>query len=939
MNASVSSLTDDDLRALVKQFGALLGRVVKALAGEAVYEAVEVLRKGFVDLHQQPDETQRNELMALIEGLDAPTLELVIRAFTAYFGLVNIAEETYAHRNRRQARARGGLLWYGSFDHTIADIKARGMSPDALQELLGRLHYSPVFTAHPTEARRRAVMEGLRRLFLLADAFYEKRLGAEEQIEMAREMEAEITVLWRTDELRRHKLEVQDEVRNGLYYVRESLFGAVPIAYRYLEKALRRYYGTGINGPQPFKVPSFIRFGSWIGGDRDGNPFVTGAVTEWTVHIHMQAALQEYRQRINSLKDSLTHSLAWCTPSQAFIDTLASEEDEFGEWVFRGTAGERYLTEPYRRKLAIMAARLEANLAQVHQALAGVPVVARSLAYPNADELATDLRLIRESLISHGDDAVAEGPLTDTIRLVESFGFHLLHLDIRQESTVHTRTVAEILAQIDPDCDYHQCDETRRMATLGAWVARLDPIVLDDSLLTEEARETLDVFRRVAKLRAEVGPDTFGAYIISMTHSASHVMEVMFLARLVELAGYTGEEWMCQIVVAPLFETIEDLEHSEAILDTLFRDPVYCKLLAASGDTQEVMLGYSDSCKDGGTLASNWNLYRAQLAIIALARKYGVACRLFHGRGGTVGRGGGPTHDAILSQPAGTVGGEIKFTEQGEMLYYKFGNLETASYEIGMGASGLIKASSGLYGHPLSQDAAYESVMAEIAAEGERAYRQLTEQTPRFLDYFYDIAPVQEIGLLNIGSRPSHRKKTDRSKASIRAIPWVFGWAQSRHTLPAWYGIGSGLARIAMRGEDARAMLREMYHEWPFFRVLISNVQMSLAKADMAIASEYASLSPMEESEAIYRAIETEFQLTVSQVLAVAGVDSPLAENPQLALSLSRRKPYLDPLNHIQVRLLARTRAEDVSETESASWRTALMRSINAIAAGMRNTG
>jgi phosphoenolpyruvate carboxylase len=383
---------------------------------------------------------------------------------------------------------------------------------------------------------------------------------------------------------------------------------------------------------------------------------------------------------------------------------------------------------------------------------------------------------------------------------------------------------------------------------------------------------------------------------------------------------------------------VEDLKHSESVLQTLFSDPVYRALLKASGDTQEVMLGYSDSCKDGGILASQWNLYRAQLSIIGIAHSHSVECRLFHGRGGTVGRGGGPTHEAILSQPPGTVAGQIKFTEQGEMLYYRYSNPETAAYEIGMGATGLIKASCGLLGAPRTTDIRYPEMMARLAEAGESAYRKLTESTPGFLDYFYEATPVREIGLMNIGSRPSHRKKSDRSMSSVRAIPWVFGWAQSRHTLPAWYGIGSAINALCRDNPQNLQLLQEMYREWPFFRALFSNLQMALTKADMQIAAEYAELAESEVAKSVYHIIATEFAATLAGVLQVTGLQNPLEESPALALSLSRRKPYLDPLNHIQVRLIRRTRGE-ADEKEQEKWLMSMMRSINAIAAGMRNTG
>lgn len=939
MNAPENLLTDDHLRAQVKLLGTLLGQVLLQFAGEDVFEAVETLRRGFAELHQQEDQERRTELMNLIDAMPAAKVELVVRAFSSYFKLVNEAEESFAYRNRRRLLSHGMALWVGSFDRTVGELKAQGVSTNTLQQMVNRLHYAPVFTAHPTEARRRAVMEGMRRVFLICDRLYNPTLGVNDLHELEAQLAAEIQVMWRTDELRSAKLEVRDEVRNGLYYVRESLFEAVPKAYSFFEKALRKHYGVNPDGVATVQVPSFIRFGSWIGGDRDGNPFVTADVTEWTVHKQMQAALEEYRSRVLKLRQTLTHSSDWCTPSMPFLERLSEYETGFGEQVFRGTAVQIYSREPYRRMASIMLARLDANLSYVHQSLAAVPSFVPQLAYPDAASFLDDLYRMRDSLISHGDRVVVAQGLQALIRLVESFGFHLLQLDIRQESTVHTRTVSAVLRQIDPGFDYQAANEVERLQRLTAWIGHIDLIEIDDRALDDEARETLAVFRRMVKLQAEVGDQVFGTYVISMTHRASHVLEVLLLARLVGLCGHTGHDWFCRIQIAPLFETVDDLRRSEAILDQLLSNEVYRALLAANGNHQEVMLGYSDSCKDGGILASNWNLYQAQLSIIALTQHHGVECRLFHGRGGTVGRGGGPTHEAILSQPPGTVNGEIKFTEQGEMLYYKYSNPETANYEIGMGVTGLLKASTtALAQSGVRYPQEYLDGMSQIAADGERSYRALIGM-PGFIDYFYETTPVTEIGLLNMGSRPSHRTKADRSLGSIRAIPWVFGWAQSRHTLPAWYGIGTALKAFIEAAPAGLGQLRTMYREWPFFRGLLSNVQMSLTKADMEISEEYARLCDHPNTMTIYRAIADEYALTVAGVMQVAQIETLLEDNPSLGLSLSRRRAYIDPINHIQVRMLKRYRSGSGSDAEQDSWLTPLMRSINAIASGMRNTG
>lgn len=924
---------DQALERDVELFTALLGEVLREHSRKRVLVIVERLREGFRQLREREDPALRERLLKRIEGLDAQTLSEVIRAFTIYFGLVNTAEELNAYLERMDRISSGERLWVGSLDDTVRQFHDDGVSPENFRSLLEHLVYLPVFTAHPTEAKRRTILETFRRIFLVAQDLHRRKLNQEELEERLKAIVTQIQILWKTDDVRLHKPQVSDEVSQGLYFFRESLFEAVPEVYRYLERAVGRVYGS----TSGIRVPSFIRFGSWIGGDRDGNPFVKPETTEHAVRTHHEVVLREYLSRIDELVRMLSQSLALCQPSPAFMDSLESDEDY---WL--GTMGEslrRYLNEPYRRKLSIMAHRLEANLARVRALIAGRHQDGLPEGYGTDREFLADLYLVRDSLIHHGDANAAAGPLQDLIRLAEGFGFHLAHLDIRQESSRHTRAVIELFAR-QPGAPYYGAfDEAQRLDALAEAIAHPHPFVIDKASLTPETRETLEVFEVMARLRAEIGPGCFGQYVISMTHAASHVMEVMLLARLAGLAGRDRSGWFCAIQVSPLFETIEDLGHVEQVMGALFDNPAYSALLKASGNQQEVMLGYSDSCKDGGILASGWSLYEAQKKVIALADDRHVSCRLFHGRGGTVGRGGGPTHEAILAQPPDTVHGQIKFTEQGEVLSYRYANPETARYELIMGVSGLIKASRCLIEPPKDDRKDYLGIMDELARYGEEAYRNLIQDTEGFLDYFYECTPLDAISLLNIGSRPSHRKKGDRALSSIRAIPWVFGWAQSRHTLPAWFGIGQALER--WRGNDLErlAKLQRMYQAWPYFRALLSNTQMSLFKAEMHIARQYLRLAQDPgRAQAIFGVIEAEYQRTQGQILQVAGLRGLMEETPELAHSLARRNLYLDPLNHIQVAVLERYRNEP-DESKRAEWLDPLLRSINAIAAGMRNTG
>lgn len=929
---------DKPLRTRVKLFGNLLGDILQQHAGSEVLQAVETLRKGYISLRKKEGFFKRHRLSQFIEKLDQNTLNHVIRAFSIYFSLVNIAEESYQHRQRRRIMRRGGPLWFGSFDYVMRQFHAEGVTPEQLQQLLEQLTYTPVFTAHPTESKRRTIKENLRRIFITSEKLNDPRLGKEDKDRITAELKAEILVLWRTDEVRSHKIEVADEIENALYYYRHSLFEAVPTVYRNLNKGAVRLYG------QPLEVPTFLRFGSWIGGDRDGNPFVTPDTTALAVRLHHKEIVQEYIRRIEHLSHILTHSYRLCQPSEVFLASLEHDEAAYPNIFADKPTHLQY--EPYRRKLYIMRYRLRRNLELVLSRIEGndPSEQATGARYRTEKEFLNDLKQIYQSLLSHNDQAVAEGELLDLLRMGKTFGFYLVQLDVRQESVHHTEAVAELLKSRDNQFDYLALSEEERLTLLGDLIASEESLNSDRSHLSEATRQTLAVFEVMHKMGEEISANAFGSYVISMTHAASHVMEVMLLARCAKLIQCKGGKLQCRISVSPLFETIEDLSHIQPVMEQLFHNPTYIRLLQQLDRTQEVMLGYSDSCKDGGIVSSSWNLYRAQQQLTELAKTHQIRLRLFHGRGGTIGRGGGPTHQAIMAQPEGTLSGQIKFTEQGEVLSNKYSNVETAVYELAMGVTGLINASRHLITSAPEPQQHYQQIMEQLSQLGEQAYRDLTDRSEGFLDYFYEATPVTEIAQMNIGSRPSHRKQGDRSKSSVRAIGWVFGWAQSRHTLPAWYGIGYSLCQWMGENPERLAQLQQMYQQWPYFRSLISNTQMSLKKADMGIAAEYAALATTRPKQAkqIYKTIAAEYQQTLKAVLKITQQQQLMEDNLALALSLDRRNPYLDPLNHIQIMLIKRYRAAVAAEAEQAQiehWLEPLLRSISAIASGMRNTG
>lgn len=734
-------------------------------------------------------------------------------------------------------------------------------------------------------------------------------------------------MLWSSDEVRTRKPLVYDEINNGLHYFDASLFTAIPKVYRNTKDAIVEVYPELTDYP----LPAFVSFGSWIGGDRDGNPFVTHETTEMAVLMHANTVLRHYQVLIRKLRRELIHS---DTIVDIAPDIYARIKDysELDQKVFFYNP-EDYHNEPYRRLLSIILAKIKAT--NQHIQSQGKDSEAGKDAYSTPQALLDDLRLIRQSVNTH-DQAHGEGLLLDTIRLVKTCGFHLASLDIRQDSGYHGEVIADIFASASNLPDYQSLSETERQQ----WLTRLlenpgTPLIYSDNL-SEQTREQLNLMNSVAKLRKLVGEDTFGSYVISMTNNASQLLEVLLLMRFAGLSGINNEGHLfAALPVAPLFETIEDLKNIDKIMPTILENPLYRELLEHSGNLQEIMLGYSDSSKDGGIITSAWQLYSAQQTITNIANKYGISTRLFHGRGGSVSRGGGSTHQAIAAQPAGTLNGQIKFTEQGEVLYAKYANPDTAVFELTMGITGALKASSSRFVAQPTQLDRYETLFARLADAGEQQYRALTDNTEGFYKFYSEATPVQEISLLNIGSRPAHRKKGLPSKSTIRAIPWVFGWSLARFTLPAWYGVGSALDSV----KQDENLMKEMNKNWPFFSAFISNIEMAFTKSEMSIARAYSQLCEDETlREQIMQAVIDEHELTNAGLNSLLDQESLLANQQDLAHSLEWRNAYLDPINYIQIELLKRMRQKDTAEDKLAV-EDPLIRSINALAAGLRNTG
>jgi len=905
----------------------LLGEVILEQEGDNVFNSVEMLRKSFIEQRLKPHADRQEKILQTIEGLDAESIDRVIHAFSTFFHLANISEE-HSNQAAREAKVESGDTWDNSFVDTMQSFKQSGKSLDDVIALIGDLNYQPTFTAHPTEAKRPVVLEALQRIYSQYNRISKSGISDRELVAIKHRLKAVIQIFWKTEAVRPQKPTVYDEIENSLYYFRESIFSSLPDIYRNLENAIKEVYPEARG--EAIDIPNIVRFGTWVGGDRDGNPFVTPQITRNALRLQKMEVLKEYLRRVEELSAILTHSIDQIEILPALANSLEKDKDRLAKFFDK-----QNLHEPYRHKLAVIKLHLEATLEQTQDAYDDHNIAAHRFAYKHEDEFRQDLLLIRDSLIHNNEANLTRGTLQDLLRLLDSCGFYLSKMDIRQESTLHSQAIAEIAATMDEPADYNAMNESERQTWLTEQLLNPEAISYERRQITIQSAEIMDVFDCMTAMRSEISGECFGSYIISMTHEASHLLEVALLAKMSGLISTSKKgEVVSEIHIAPLFETVRDLEHAEPTLESLFTNPVYRQLLAFTNDTQEIMLGYSDSCKDGGILASSWNLYKAQLNIVSVTDKHDIRCVLFHGRGGTIGRGGGPTHESILSQPKGTVKGGIKFTEQGEVLSFKYNFKDTASYELTVGITGLMKASD-----PENENtdlAEHTAMMDQLVLTGEQAFRDLTDDNVETMQYFYETTPSKEIGLLNIGSRPSHRKKADYSKKSIRAIGWVFGWSQSRQNIPGWYGLGSALeSAIDNGGLDT---LQAMQKEWRYFRNLLSNSQMVILKTDQEVAAEYAKLcTDGKIAEKTYTNMRDEYELAIAKIREVTGVEEMMADFPEIGASVRWRRAYLDPLNYIQVLLLKRL--DEEKDRTRSKWLKPALDSINGIATGLRNTG
>ena len=923
----------------IRLLGRILGDVIREQEGQAAFDLIEEVRKLSVAFRRDADHEADRALKKRLKGLSGDQTVSVIRAFTYFSHLANLAEDRH-HIRRRVIHQRQGDSQEGSIDVALARLRWAGLSTRAISQTLAHSLVAPVLTAHPTEVQRKSILDAERDIAQLLAAREDIRMRAaafnatrdaltprELQANEA-QLRARVMQLWQTRLLRLTKLTVADEIDNALSYYEATFLREIPKIYAHLEREL---------GQHP--VASFLRMGQWIGGDRDGNPNVSAQTLRYAIERQADLVIRHYLTEVHLLGQELSMS-ALLTPITPEMQQLAGQSPD---------TNEHRLDEPYRRALTGIYARLAATL----KALSGGDAARHALPpqnpYAQAQDFLVDLRTIEASLLSHHAKPLADQRLHALIRAVEVFGFHLATIDLRQSSDQHEQVMAELLKVAGLCADYAALDEAARQTLLLQLLADARPLQVRGAHYSALTLAELQIFETARSVRQHYGTQAIRHYIISHTETVSDLLEVMLLQKecalmqgvLQPLAPRRRTATRLDLIVVPLFETIEDLRQAARIMREFYALPGVAELIQASGAEQEVMLGYSDSNKDGGIFTSNWELYRAEIALVdlfdELSNSHNIQLRLFHGRGGTVGRGGGPSYQAILAQPPGTVRGQIRLTEQGEVIGSKYANPDIGRRNLETLVAATLEATLLQPTRPAPKG--FLETAAKLSEASMQAYRALVYETPGFDAYFFDATPLREIAELNIGSRPASRKASQKIE-DLRAIPWSFSWGQCRLALPGWYGFGSAVQALLEEDGSSRkatlALLQKMYRQWPFFRTLLSNMDMVLAKSDLALASRYAELvDDVRLRKKIFATIEAEWQRTSEALRQITGDKQRLAGNPALHRSMRHRFPYIDPLHHLQVELIRRHRAGQADERA----RRGIHISINGIAAGLRNTG
>jgi phosphoenolpyruvate carboxylase len=906
----------EPMREDIRLLGTILGDTVREQNGDEVFDLVE--RARIASFRVRRSEIERAEVAQMFDGIDIHRAIPVIRAFSHFALLANVAEDIHRERRRAIHVEAGDPPQDSTLAATYPKLDAAHLDAATVAEALTGALVSPVITAHPTETRRRTVFDAQHRITQLMRLHARGHAHTDDGSDIDTELRRQVLTLWQTALVRLSRLQISDEIAVGLRYYQAAFFDVVPKVNAEVRDALRRRWPDADLLTEPI-----LRPGSWIGGDRDGNPNVTADVVRLATGSAAYTALNHYTAELTALEQELSMSsrLVAVTDDLAAL-AAACDEPARGD-------------EPYRRALRVIHGRLTATAAHI---LDQEPdnLLDLSLApYSTPGEMLADLDIVDASLRANGSALLADDRLTRLREAVHVFGFHLSGLDMRQNSDVHEEVVAELLAWAGVHPDYRSLSEDERVNILADELGTRRPLVGDREQLSELARKELAIITAAARAVDIYGPPAVPNYIISMCRSVSDLLEAGILLKECGLLDASGSEPYCPVGIVPLFETIDDLHRGASILEAALDLPVYQGIVRARGDSQEVMLGYSDSNKDGGYLTANWALYRAELDLVESARKTGIRLRLFHGRGGTVGRGGGPSYEAILAQPPGAVNGSLRLTEQGEVIAAKYAEPQMAQRNLEtLLAATLESTLLDVEGLGDAAEPAYE-ILDELADRAQRAYSELVHDTEGFVDYFLQSTPVSEIGSLNVGSRPTSRKPTS-SISDLRAIPWVMAWSQSRVMLPGWYGTGSAIEEWIAGGEGRLEALRDLYQRWPFFQTVLSNMAQVLAKTDLGLAARYAEL--VEDSSLrrrVFDKIAAEHQRSINAHKLITGQDNLLADNPALARSVFNRFPYLEPLNHLQVELLRRYRSGDDDELVQRG----ILLTMNGLASALRNSG
>jgi phosphoenolpyruvate carboxylase len=943
---TTSDITSEPLNALVHHMGNVLGSVIEALDGPGTLAQEESIRKLAKD-SRAGEPRAAEHLRDIVAHLDAHDAYEMAMAFTTYFELVNLCEESYRTNKLREYRTEraAGLRdrpVRESIEAALIELKQQGVTKDALQTMLDRMAIELVFTAHPTESKRRTVLSKLRRLGEMlrtddvlrftfdADSSNGKRHTSNDAIRR------EVAALWLTDRARTVKPEVSDEVKTGLWYFDSTLWQVLPQLQRDFETALAQHF-PGVRAPS-----RWLTFGSWIGGDRDGNPFVTPEVTAQTLKLHREFAINRVYESARELsrllsvsnnRDDITLDM------EALIARIKDASSHVRQ------IAQRYPSEPYRLVLAGLAAQLNETFDRTKatslyplNAMANALPLSPMLSLPVMTPMMTETQLrgaldtVAKSLRAGRAEILADGELRDLQTQVDVFGLHWARLDLRQHSAWHEAAIADVLNKLGTSADYAALSEADKVRVLSEQLDQPHNSTLDRiGPLSEETKRVLDPMALAREAIERYGREAIGVYVISMTNGLSDVLEVLLMMK-----------WSrAKLPIVPLFETRDDLRNAPDVLRAMFTHPVYRAYLQKQADQQMIMLGYSDSNKDCGYTTANWELYKAQETIARVCADHHIRFTLFHGRGGTIARGGGPAAKAILAQPAGMRDGGIRITEQGEVLSTRYQDPDLARRHLEQVTYGVLLAMHQAQ-HPEEVPLAWRDAMEEMSEVGNAAYEALVHDDPDFISFWSQATPIAEIGNLKVGSRPAFRRQT-RSVEDLRAIPWVFSWMQSRFVLPGWYGLGAALQHMLDKGRLEQ--LQDMYREWPFFQTTLDNAQQSLTKADIGIASVYATLVEDEAvRERVFAIIKAEYERTSRAILEIVAQDELLNNEPTLQRSIRLRNPYVDPLNYIQVEMIRRLRSHakttDASESaEEADLRRVIELTINGVSAGLRNTG